>query len=68
MYFKLKNEMQISASIDFMKLTKKELKQRYKPWVTFGLLNSMKRRDKLLKQYIRTKNYVRKQTIHNVVR
>ena len=47
------------------KLSNEEFKQRYKPWVTFGLLNSMKRRDKLLKQYIRTKNCVRKQTIHN---
>ena len=47
------------------KLTNKEFKQRYKPWVTFALLNSMKRRDTLFKKYIRTNNCDRKQTIHN---
>ena len=37
----------------------------FEPWVTFVFLNSMKRKDKLLKKYMITKNCVRKQTIHN---
>ena len=47
------------------KITQKEFKKKYKPWVTFGLLNSMRRRDKLLKKYIRTKNALNKQEIYN---
>ena len=47
------------------KITKEEFKQRYKPWITFGLLSSMKRRDKLLKKYIRIKNHTNKQIAHN---
>ena len=47
------------------KITKKEFKQRYKPWISFGLLTSMKQRDRLLKKYIRTKNPIRKQIAHS---
>ena len=47
------------------KITNKEFKQKYKPWVTGGILTSIRRRDKLLKKYIRTKNPIRKQIIHN---
>ena len=49
------------------KITKEEFKQRplYKPWSTFGLLSSMKRRDKLLKKCIKIKNYTKKQIAHN---
>ena len=47
------------------KITKKEFKQKYKPWVTNGILKSIRRKDKLLKKFIRTKNQCRKQIIHN---
>ena len=47
------------------KITKKEFKQKYKPWVTRGILTSIRRKDKLLKKFIRTKNQIRKQIIHN---
>ena len=47
------------------KITKKEFKQEYKPWVTRGILTSIRRKDKLLKKFIRTKNHIRKQIIHN---
>ena len=47
------------------KITKKEFKQKYKPWVTNGILKSTRRRDKLLKKITRTKNQCRKQIIHN---
>ena len=46
------------------KITKKEFKQKYKHWVTNGILTSIIRRDKLLKKFIRTKNQCRKQIIH----
>ena len=48
-----------------IKITKKEFKLKYKPWVTRGILTSIRRRDKLLKKFIRTKNQIRKQIIHN---
>ena len=47
------------------KITKKEFKQKYKPWVKRGILTSIRRRDKLLKKCIRTKNQSRKQIIYN---
>ena len=34
------------------KLTNKEFKQRYKPWISTGILNSMKRKHSLFKKYI----------------
>jgi exonuclease III len=46
------------------KITKQEFKQRFKPWVTKGILTSIRRREKLLKKYTRAKNYNRKQEIH----
>ena len=47
------------------KITKKGFKQKYKTWVTRGILTSIIRRDKLLKKIIRTKDESRKQIIHN---
>jgi hypothetical protein len=38
------------------KITNKEYKRKFKPWITTGLINSMKRRDKLLRQCINAKN------------
>ena len=34
------------------KLTNKEFKQRYKPWISTGILNSIKRKHSLFKKYI----------------
>ena len=47
------------------KITKKEFKQKCKPWVTNGILKSTKRRNKFLKNFIRAKNQCRTQIIHN---
>ena len=38
------------------KLTKKEFKQQFKPWITFGIRESMRRREKLYKKFINAKN------------
>ncbi len=45
------------------KITKTEFKQRYKPWITFGILKSLKRKARLLNKYIRTKDPARKQAV-----
>ena len=38
------------------KLTKHEIKSKFKPWITVGICNSMKRRDKYYKKSIKAKN------------
>ena len=38
------------------KLSNKEFKQTNKPWITLGIRNSIKRKDKLFKKYIHMKN------------
>ena len=38
------------------KLSKKEFKQQYKPWITNGILKSIERKNKIYKRYTKTKN------------
>ena len=54
----------INRHMPLRKMTQKEHKQRYKPWITGGMLTSMMRRDSLLEKYIRLKDPIRKNTIH----
>ena len=37
----------VNQYIPLRKLTRKEIKNRFKHWITSGILNSMKRRDKI---------------------
>ena len=46
------------------KLSKKEIKLQAKPWITPGIINSITRRDKLLRLYIKTNEQNRKQELH----
>ena len=46
------------------KIKNKEFKRRYKPWITVGIQNSIKRRDKLLRQYLKTNDPTRKSAFH----
>ena len=46
------------------KLTNKEFKQTTKPWITLGIRNSIKRKDKLFKKYINTKTQNDRLNIH----
>ena len=57
-------EKLLDKHIPKIKITQKEFKQKYKPWVTRGILTSIRRRDKHLKKFLRTKNQSRKQIIH----
>ena len=45
---------EIDSSVN--KLTKREVKSHFKPWIATGIRNSMKRRDKIYKKYIKVKN------------
>ena len=44
----------VNQYIPLRKLTKKEIKNKFKPWITSGIQNSMKRRDKIYKKCIKT--------------
>ena len=46
------------------KLSKKEFKQTLKPWITKGIIISIKRKDELFHKYLNCKNAVQKQEIH----
>ena len=50
--------------IPLKKLTKKDLKLQLKPWITPGISNSIKRRDRLLRKYIKAKDVINKEEIH----
>ena len=41
------------------KMTRKDIKQKYKPWITNGILKSIKRKDKLYHRYIKGKGDAR---------
>ena len=47
----------------FKKLTKKELSLQRKPWITHGILNSMKIRDKIYKEYACEKDETKKREL-----
>ena len=54
----------IDNHLPLKKISKKELKQQFKPWITRGIINAMKTRDQLFKKYINSKNE-NKEQIHN---
>ena len=45
----------LNKHVPLKKVTKKDLKLKTKPWITTGILKSIKRRDKLLNLYKRSK-------------
>ena len=54
----------IDNHLPLKKITKKELKQQFKPWITRGIIKAIKTRDQLFKKYINCKNE-NKDLIHN---
>ena len=46
----------INTYLPLKKIDKKELKMLAKPWITDGIRSSIKRRDKLLRKFINTKD------------
>ena len=61
--FKAINEL-LDKHIPLKKMSKKQYKQQFKPWITSGICKSISIRDKLLKQYINCKVNTYKTTIH----
>ena len=54
----------LDKHVPLKKLTKKELRLQAKPWITQGILNSIKRRDRLLKKYINSTDLDLKNQFH----
>ena len=50
----------IDKHMPLRKITKKEYKQKFKPWITNEILRKMRQRDKIFKFYVRLKNHERK--------
>ena len=46
------------------KISNREFKSMYKPWITDGILNSIKKKDKLFNRYVKSKNNIFKDSIH----
>ena len=55
----------IDKYLPLKKLSKKEVKNHFKPWITVGIRNSIKRREKLYKKYIKAKDQESKNTYHS---
>jgi len=62
--FETKLNLIMDKYIPLRKLTKNEIKQQFKPWITFGIINSIKRRDALYKKFIKAKSEEVKQDYH----
>ena len=61
------NEL-LNKYVPVKKLKKKDFKNQTKPWISTGILKSIKRRDKLLHKYIKEKNLTIKEGLHNEYR
>ena len=55
----------LDVHVPIRKLSKKELKGLSKPWITVGIRQSIKRRDKILNKYINCKDNSRKIELHS---
>ena len=51
----------LDKHMPWRKLSRKEIRLQAKPWITEGILNSIKRRETLLRKYIAAKDPVRKE-------
>ena len=53
----------LNKYVPLKKLNKKDFKYQLKPWISHGILNSIKRRDKLLRKYINEKDVIIKEDL-----
>ena len=54
----------INTYLPLKRLSKKDFKIQAKPWITNGIRSSIKRRDKLLRKFIKTKDEVLKHELY----
>ena len=63
-FFEKTNEL-LNKHVPLKKMTKKELKLESKPWITPGIIASIKRRDNLLNKYIKSRVGPPKNKLHS---
>ena len=56
--------LNLDKHMPWKKMSKKDFKLEAKPWITYGILNSIKRRDTLLRKYIGCPEGDRKNELH----
>ena len=61
-YESIENILNLYAPLK--KVSNKEHKRTYKPWITNGIITSIKRRNKLFNSYVKCKNLLRKHELH----
>ena len=57
--------MIIDKYIPLRKMTNREFKRRYKPWITNGIIKSINRKNKLFNRYCKTKDLNVKEQVYN---
>ena len=54
----------LDTHVPLKKINKNDLRLQAKPWITSGIVKSIKRRDRLLRKYIYAKDTIRKANLH----
>ena len=57
-------EKLLDKYIPLKKVSNKEFKRSFKPWITIGILTSLRKRSELHRRYLRAKDYERKHSKH----
>ena len=55
----------LDKHMPWRKLSRKEMRSQAKPWITEGILNSIKRRETTFRKYIDAKDPIRKEALRN---
>ena len=55
----------IDQYMPLKKMSNREYKRRFKPWITNGILNSISRKNKLYNKYSKLKDEVKKKLVHD---
>ena len=58
------NEL-LNNHMPLRKMTQKEFKQRYKPWITFNVINKINEKNNMLKKYMNCKNSAQKTELYD---
>ena len=61
-------DLLLDSHAPLKKLSCSKSKFYFKPWITSGIQNSMKVKDRLQKKFLRAKDPVRKEQLHNKVK
>ena len=53
----------LDKHMPWRKLSRKEMRSQAKPWITQGILNSIKQRESIFRKYIEAKDPIRKEAL-----